>query len=242
MKCKFCGNESKLIDAHVIPAGFFRRINRQGKKALEMLTNREGEHKKRAPKGVYDKTIVCKKCESIWQEWDTYAQQLLADTPLNGRARYIGNKQICYVVDNYDYRRLKLFFISVLWRASVSSQNFFSRISLGEFENIAKKHIEHANPGTLEDFSVVVSKFNHPLAKGIFDPYMYQNSSVDYARFYFASYMADIKVDHQPAPNPLSQLAISENLPLHIICRDFENSEELETAKKLIRHPTARGV
>lgn len=238
MKCKFCGNESNLIEAHIIPAGFFRRINQQDKKALEMLTNREGEHTKRAPIGVYDKTIVCNNCESIWQEWDKYAQRLLASTPLNGQARYIGGKQICYVVDNYDYRKLKLFFISVIWRASVSSQNFFSRISLGQLENIAKKHIEDADPGTKEDFSVVLSKFNHPLAKGIFDPYMYQNSGVDYTRFYLASYMADIKVDHKPTPNPLSQLVIAENMPLHIICRDFEDSQELIIAQKLIRHST----
>jgi len=84
MKCKFCGNKSSLIEAHVIPAGFFRRIDRPGKKALEMLTNKEGEQKKRLPIVVYDKTIVCKNCENIWAEWDNYAQQLLAATPLNG--------------------------------------------------------------------------------------------------------------------------------------------------------------
>ena len=37
-----------------------------------MLTNREGEHTKRAPIGVYNKTIVCKNCEGIWQEWDKF--------------------------------------------------------------------------------------------------------------------------------------------------------------------------
>lgn len=234
MKCKFCGHETSLIKAHVIPAGFFRQIDRKGKKALEMLTNRAGEYTKRTPIGVYDKTMVCKTCENIWQEWDGYAQQLLADTPLNGRARYHNGEKICYVVDKFDYRKLKLFFISVIWRASVSNHQFFSRISLGEFEDIAKQHITNNNPGDSEDFSIVVSKFNHPLAKGIFDPYMYQNSDVQYIRFYLASYVADIKVDHKPTPNKLSKLTIADNRPLHIICRDFKESKELILTMKLI--------
>ncbi len=59
MKCKFCGNESALIKAHVITAGLFRRLQK-GKESLEMMTNKDGEYKKRTPIGVYDKTIVCR--------------------------------------------------------------------------------------------------------------------------------------------------------------------------------------
>lgn len=233
MKCKFCGNESTLMNAHVIPAGFFRRI-RQGKEPLEVITNSAGGYTKKSQIGEYDKTIVCGNCEAIWQEWDNYAQQLLAEEPLNGRARYYNNRKICYVVDNYEYSKLKLFFISMAWRASVSSRKFFRRVSLGQFEDIAKQHTMNGNPGNSEDFSVVVSKFNHPLAKGTLDPYMYQNSGVNYIRFYLAGYMADMKVDHKPTPNQLSQITMAENRPLYIICRDFTKSKELDLIKKLI--------
>jgi hypothetical protein len=44
MKCKFCGNERPLIDAHIIPAGFFRRL-RQDPEALEVITNKADEYK-----------------------------------------------------------------------------------------------------------------------------------------------------------------------------------------------------
>ena len=54
--------------------------------------------------------------------------------------------------------------------------------------------------GDSEDFSITLSKFNHPLAKGIFDSYMYHNYGVKYIRFYLVSYMADIKIDHKPTP------------------------------------------
>ena len=233
MKCKFCGNESSLIEAHVIPAVFFRRI-KQGKKNLKLMTNKPDEHTKKAPVGVYDKTIICSKCESIWQEWDNYAQQLLADEPLNGRARYHNNEKIGYVVDNFEYKKLKLFFISMAWRASVSNHPFFSKVSLGQFEDIAKQHIENSDPGGSEDFSVTLAKFDHPLAKSTLDPHDDKHSDVNYVRFYLAGYVAYIKVDNKPAPMPLSKFAIAENRPLYIVCRDFTKSKELNLMKKLI--------
>ena len=53
-----------------------------------------------------------------------------------------GNQKIGYIVDNFEYSKLKLFFISMVWRASVSSHKYFNRISLGEFEDIACRILE----------------------------------------------------------------------------------------------------
>ena len=233
-KCKLCGDDKRLIKAHIIPEGFFRR-QRQGKESLELITNKAGEYNKKTPIGVYDQTIVCKDCENIWGEWDDYAQKLLAEEPLNGQARYHGGQKIAYMVKDFDYTKLKLFFISILWRASVSSHQFFSRISLGSFEKIARDFIANNNPGKSEDFSVTLSKFCHPLGKQcIMDPYQYKNSGVNYYRFYLAGYIADIKVDDKPTPIPLSQIIISEDKPLYILCRDFRKSKELNLMKQLI--------
>ena len=139
-----------------------------------------------------------------------------------------------YVVENFEYKKLKLFFISLLWRASVSKQQFFSKISLGEFENIAKEHIAKGDPGDKEDFGVTLAKFDHPLAKSILDPHDDKQSDVNYYRFYLGSYIAYIKVDTKPAPSPLSLIAIAPNKPLYIIYRDFSKSKELELMKILL--------
>ena len=58
----------------------------------------------------------------------------------------------------------------MVWRAYVSSRPFFSRVSLGQFEDIAKKHIANNEPGDSDAFSVTLAKFDHPLAKSILDP------------------------------------------------------------------------
>lgn len=233
MICKFCGNDKPLIGAHIIPAGFFRR-QRQSNKALEIITNKAGEYTRKSWSGIYDQTIVCEKCEGTWGDWDNYAQRLLADEPVGAQAQYHDGKKIAYVVRNFDYKKLKLFFISMIWRAAVSTHDFFSKVSLGEFEDIAKQHIENSDPGDSQNFSTVLAKLDHPLAKPTLDPHEDNFSGVHYYRFYLASYIAYIKVDHRPAPEPFSQVAMTENKPLYIVCRDFGKSKELKLMKRLL--------
>ena len=120
------------------------------------------------------------------------------------------------------------------WRASVSSQPFFSRIHLGTFQDIAKKHIMNDDPGDGEFFSVVLAKFDHPLGNPILDPDTYKQDGVNFLRFYLAGYIAHIKVDDKRTPPLFSKFALSEGRPLYILLRDFTKSKELNLMKALI--------
>jgi hypothetical protein len=235
VKCKFCGTDTTLIKAHIIPDGFFRRI-KQGKVALKIITNKVGEYPKNSPIGIYDNTIVCAKCETIWQEWDNYTQQLLTDMPLNSQLRYHNNEKLCYVIENYDYKKLKLFFISMCWRASASTHPFFSKVKLGILENLAKNYVVNADPGCVDDFGVILAKFDHPIGKSTLDPHEDVYSGVNFFRFYLASYIAYIKIDAKSLPQLFSKLAVSENQPLYIICRDFTKSKELNLVVDLVKN------
>lgn len=242
MKCQFCGNEKKLIKAHIIPEGFFRRLY-SGEQPLILVTNKAGEYRRRVPIGVYDRTIVCRDCERIWEPWDNYVQQLLGEQLLNVQVRYDSNgRKLASVVNQFDYKKLKLFFISIIWRASVSNIPFFSRVSLGPFEEVAKTMIYNTNPGSDEDFGVILSRFDHPLGKPIADPYKTTLLDVNYYRFFLASYIADIKVDEKSTPASLSSFTIAHNRPLVIISRNLEKSKDFEVMRKVIRDSYADKV
>ena len=234
MICKFCGNDRKLIKAHVIPEGFFRRF-RSSPNSLRLITNEVGEHEKRAPVGVYDKAIVCGGCESLWKTWGEYAQLLLADTPLNSEVRYHKGQLLAHIVKDFDYDKLKLFFISILWRASASTQPFFSKIVLGPFEKAAKQHISTADAGGADDFAVILAKFDASLAKPIMpSPHKVEFCGVTYYRFYISGYVAHVKVDKKPCPLPWSIVSLSRDRPLVIMCRDFRKSKELQSATSML--------
>ena len=234
MICKFCGNDRKLIKAHVIPEAFFRR-SRSNPTSLRLITNRAGEHEKRAPIGMYDRALVCGDCESLWKTWDEYAQILLADPPLNSEARYRNGKILAHIVKDYDYDKLKLFFISMLWRASASTQPFFSKIMLGPFEQAAKELILSRDPGAPEDFAVILAKFNASLAKHVtLDPDRLELWGVKWYRFYIAGYVAHVKVDKKPCPLPWSIISLSRDRPLVIMRKDFRKSKELRSATNML--------
>jgi len=233
MSCKFCGAHKPLIKAHVVPAGFFRRL-RHGNRPPRMLTNINGVYPKKAPTGVYDTSIVCAECEAQFGPWDDYAQQLLQDEPLNGRKMYVGRELVAYEVPGYGYEALKLFFVSLLWRASASSHSFYGKIRLGPFERRAKELIKRRVPGGPEEFSVVLSKFKHPYGSTILDPHPEKFFGINYVRFYLGGYVAYVKVDQRKTPASLSKHILRDGKSLCIIVRDLERSQELAVIKNII--------
>lgn len=228
MICKFCGKDKKLVKAHVIPEAFFRRI-RGSPNSLRLITNEVGKHEKKAPVGVYDKQMVCGDCEGLWKTWDEYAQLLLADPPPNSQARYHNGTLLGYVIKDFDYARLKLFFVSLLWRASASTQPFFSKIALGQFEPAAKRLISTADPGDSEDFAVILAKFDSSLAKHVMlEPYRVEFCGASCCCFHIAGFLAHIKVDSKPFPRPWSIVSLSQDRALVMLCKDFRRSKELK--------------
>jgi hypothetical protein len=234
MICQYCGKEKKLIKAHVIPAAFFRRLN-DDSVTPRLLTIED--HPKRSPVGVYDCNILCEECETQFGDWDNYGQELLGKEPKNALPIIVGDQIAGYEVKEYKYDFLKLFFISVLWRASVSEHPFYTRVKLGPYEALAKELIEQRNPGSVDDFSVTLAKFDHPLGEPLLNPHAEKWEGVNYQRFYLGGYVAYIKTDKRKAPKPHSDFFMRADKPLQIIRRDLEQSKELPLMQKIVRAP-----
>lgn len=226
MTCRYCGEDKKLVKAYVIPVAFFHRL-REGNDPPRLFTNTENSYPKKAPIGVYDNTILCAECEVLFGDWDIYAQDLLGIEPKSATQIAENGRVGGYEISKYRYDLLKLFFISLVWRSSISTHNFYSRVKLGPFEAIAKRFIELRDPGVPEDFSVTVAKFDHSPGNSILDPHAEKWYHVNYYRFYLGSYVIFMKVDKRKTPGLHSTFMIKPNEPLRIIRRDLERSKEL---------------
>jgi len=197
MKCRGCGEEKKLVKAHVIPESFFRGL-RDGQKAPEIRSTTEGVHPKKTPIGVYDMGILCNDCEQIFQTLDDYGCQILIKKeaelePLQHNGQIVG-----YRINNVDTARLKLFFLSILWRASISTHYFYSKVALNALEEKVKKLVWENDPGGPHDFSFVLAKFEGDgVGRTILDPHQERWSGVRYYRFYLYGYVLHIKADSQ---------------------------------------------
>jgi hypothetical protein len=232
MKCHLCLEDKKLIKAHIIPESFFLPL-RFGKRAPEIHTNIDGKHSKRSPVGIYDTSILCSECANTIGDWDNYAQQLLLKEFNEDLAVYDGSKKVAYKIDSFDYEKLKLFFISVLWRASISSHYFFKRVKLGPYESVARKMILENEPGSAEDFSVVIAKFSEPNVTGILDPHKDKYDGVNFYRFYMTGFVIYVKVDKRNTPEFLKKFYIRKSKPIWILLRDLYKSKDGKIMKDI---------
>lgn len=241
MLCKYCGKNATLIDAHVIPAGFFRRL-RDGGETPILLRNSNQAYPKRAPNGVYDPTILCAECEPRFGDWDAYAQAMLTDDGHNARVLEVGHRIVGYEIDEWRYDWLKLFFVSVAWRASVSSHPFFKAVRLGPYEATAKMLLDSREPGCPEQLPITLARFNDPPGRAIINPDVRRIEGINYIRFYLGRYVGCVKTDKRPVPPLLSSFVMAPGGPLRIIGREFGESAEFTLARQVSTRAHNRNV
>lgn len=133
--CKFCGEEKKLVDAHIIPKNFYL----ERKKDRYLCINSKTCKYTIQQKGGYDSNILCGDCDNhILGEFDKEGYRILLGDFSKYKYEYLHPQKI-YQLDNscYDYHKLRKFFISILWRASISTLEEWSNINLGGYEKKA---------------------------------------------------------------------------------------------------------
>ena len=143
-KCKFCGEEKELIKAHIIPRNFYLYRKQDKYRAIDSVTGKG----RQIQSGIYDTEILCKDCDGkILKLFDDEAYRVLLNN--NNFIKSISQKanSKVYKLDSsqFNYSLLRKFFISVLWRASVSNISDFQSINLGKYENIALEIMKDIN-------------------------------------------------------------------------------------------------
>lgn len=233
MLCRLCETEKPIIKAHVVPEGFFRAL-RDDSGVIELRTNNPTIPPKRAPVGVYDMSMLCGACDNVFSPWDKHAQDVLLRDISEAEAVVDGPTRVGWRIHRFDYALLKLFFISLLWRASVSSHDFYKRIDLKVLEPSLRRMILDNDPGKPEAFAVTLSRFDHPAYRGIFDPHPERFDSINYVRFYLAGFVAHIKVDRRPPLDFLSGLILKDGAPIIVLARS-RNSKDAAAMREIAR-------
>jgi hypothetical protein len=234
MVCRLCETEQRLIKAHIVPEGFFR-VLRDASAVPEVYTNKPRAHPKRAPIGVYDKSILCRPCDNLFSPWDKHAQDVLLRDFSDKTAIYDGPVKRGWTISRFDYQPLKLFFLSLLWRASVSTHDFYRRVSTGPFEQELRKMIATAEPGAPEAFAVILARFDEPAYTGMLDPHLERYDGINYVRFYLAGFVAYIKVDRRPPPDPLSDFIVRDDAPITVLLRSARDSKDGAVMRDIAR-------
>ena len=213
------------MKAHVIPKSFFVEHLEQGEIPRLVATSKDF-HAKKSPIGVYDPDILCLACEARFSPYDSYGFQFFHPTH-DLEVIFPGTEGEANIVRAVDYKLLKLFILSVLWRASVSGHIFYAGVKLGPFEIEIRNLILADNPGSSQDFPVMLHRFSYPPELlPILCPVSSRIYGLNCYQLLLNGFLVVVKVDRQPLPNPLPDIALAPNRPLVILPKDYKGSTE----------------
>lgn len=145
--CHLCLRAQPLVNSHILPEFVFKPIYDHRHKVVQVGKH---ERSKTLQKGWRER-LLCEDCEARLNPYETdFANQWFENPSLPDRIT-----EEAHLVRGIDYKRFKLFHVSILWRSSVSSLPFFEAVSLGpKWEGIAREMLLDEDPGPPSVFPI----------------------------------------------------------------------------------------
>ena len=181
--CKLCGASGPLIYSHILPDFFIRSAERLVPKGASghpqrtsiLLSTRPEISGGQMQRGYWEKQVgikeylLCAACELRFSRYENYFRTFFygnAPPPLQkipvgkpadpgalagAPSGIIGARFV-----SLDYCQFKLFSLSLLWRAGVSSGDFFARVDLGPHEARVGAMLNAEKPGVDADYATML--------------------------------------------------------------------------------------
>ncbi len=138
--CRLCLEERELRQSHIIPNAYFRSMKR-GSNGLVVRIVDDGITPIEHTNDSWSEPMLCASCERHFGRWETTWIKRLRDT-----ARKFEYLETTLPVEKFDYKTLRLFLLSILWRASVSLQMPFDQVDLGKHAEPLREALLHDQP------------------------------------------------------------------------------------------------
>jgi hypothetical protein len=169
--CNLCGEDRPLVRAHIVPESMYP-FERERRESLRMVASGPDTCLRRSRAGAYDRELVCGPCEAEFGPGTTTCR-LLRTEPEEEDCVYVDGELRAYTIRTYYYAKLKLSFVSLLWRASESSRSFFAHVSVGPKHTARlKEMILNRDPGEPEEYAVFMVRLTHHRSahRGVMSP------------------------------------------------------------------------
>lgn len=235
MDCKFCGKDRKLVKAHIIPKSFFKAINKTSVPS-KLITNNPNIPPKKSPIGIYDPKLVCTNCEDKFKKPDDYAYNFFTKKVICSSNKIFDNNELLgFFVTDINYELLKLFFISLLWRASTTTNKYYGNVKASVFHDDLKYHINSNSPGTRHDFSVIIWKYDSdPELIAMVNPWEERFFGVRCYNFILYGFHCIVKAASHNLPSAVYDQLLSPENDLFIKVENYKKTRLYENSKKLV--------
>ncbi|MEK8032791.1 hypothetical protein AACH06_18375 [Ideonella sp. DXS29W] len=222
----------------MIPEAFWRDL-REDQQTLLMVSSSSWPINSRV--GVYDSGILCADCEQRLNMADTYGAETLL-TKFSSRFHEYRDQArglVGYEAVDVDRDLLLQFLVSVLWRASVSSHDFFRRVELGPWEDRAKEvtfgNVKARSVGFDAVLRIWARAGRAHTPAPVLDPDHQRWDGVRAYTLYLGRLMAVVKVDSLPFTQPFVAVSVAGTEPLRAVLSEFERAKEFNLMVKMAR-------
>jgi hypothetical protein len=125
--CPLCLNKATLQLSHVIPNSFFKRLKKNGGRPIE--SDMRDESPLYYTQESWSEKILCRDCEQRINEYDSYIAAFTYN-PKRVKVKVLKLNNGQRLFSNVDYKKLRLFQLSLLFRANFSKHDSYQHIKL----------------------------------------------------------------------------------------------------------------
>lgn len=246
-KCILCQQEKKLIKAHVIPEFFYKDLYNQDGRFYNLSTKDIKTKRNIKPlvqTGAFDKEILCEKCDNEKLSlFEKYGKKILYGGVIRDNkqvkcSNYKENDFEYSFFENVDYKKFKLFLLSILLRSHHSKHKMFKFVDLGPHANKIRDMIWNEIPGEDSDYSITIAIYSGIITKSndvILPPLKYRTKG-GFIFYLFSLGVYQIKIfvnsSNHKLPDYIKALSLKCNNT--IIITKINNETEFNFFKKTL--------
>ncbi|MCC7013615.1 MAG: hypothetical protein IT454_13720 [Planctomycetes bacterium] len=241
--CRLCDQIRPLINAHIYPRALLSEMIAAGETPISQAVD-ASTFPKRVPVGWYDPTILCAGCDhDLLGPLDASGVDFLR-LPFRAGEMTVASGVGPYVErPGADARKLKLFAMSLLWRAGVSRRAEFAVAKLGPFEELLRERIRISDPGSLDDFAVAFTiRPNDP--GGLMLPPgrgRFRGGGPTVYVMHLGKHTIHLKVDHRRVPDSVRELFLGYGPAVRVAVGDVLGGHVGDILRKFVKARPALG-
>lgn len=167
--CKLCNKEKQLIKkSHILSEFLHANLFDEHHKLYKFEVNEMAKPNPRVSKpssGSYEGDLLCNDCDNVvlnrYEDYIARAQSMGFSDERNPKCKFEKRNGVNFHdIENLDYEKTKLFLLSLLWRAHISSFSEYSEVSLkpADAEKI-REMLLNQHSSNDQDIQISIFKF-----------------------------------------------------------------------------------
>ena len=211
MICRLCKEDHNLKNSHIIPEFFYKPIY-DSKHRLHLRKSGKPIKGKPLQKGIREQ-LLCEGCEQQLSRNEKYVREVL----FGGMEKRFQNRLDLSNLDytNLDYTKVRLFFLSLIWRMSVASEHtMWKNVDLGPHEELIRQMVHSKNPGEPRKygFLCIVPRFNgEVLEDWLLEPVRGRSDRGRFYQFVIGGFVCLFHISNQRFPEQWSERLIGKD-------------------------------